>query len=483
MSELVYDCRNRLVRAGGITYTYDAENIRIKAETADYVEEYVTDTVSASLSRVLTMTVYEEKAGVTGTTTTYLYGQGLISEETEGNYLYHHYNNLGSTMKLTDGEGQVVESYTYGVYGELLSGDETLTRFLYNGRCGVSTEENGLYYMRQRYYNPQIKRFINQDILTGSLDNSQSLNRYSYVQGNPVSYTDPFGLSPVNGLFTDPNNIHSTLTVLGFTPGPGGVAADLLDAGIYLVEGDLSGTALAFLAVFCGSVALTGKAAKAGKAMNKANKLSNTSQLVNKASDMMSASSNFMKTAMNGSDVTQVVKTARQGRVIDKLKSAVTSAGNKFKSSKLYLNNIGAVDTRILNPSKWDDVVMDGGVLKTGGSSSTPKTLYHYTNEKGMTGIVESKKLNPSLKANNPKDARFGDGQYLSDIKPDNQTPVSLAQRFIHRPNRYKYTHYVEIDISDLEVIKGREGVYVIPNSEPLDLMDRIISTGSVGIQ
>ncbi len=44
------------------------------------------------------------------------------------------------------------------------------------------------------------------------------------------------------------------------------------------------------------------------------------------------------------------------------------------------------------------------------------KTLYHYTNEKGMNGIVESKKLNPSLKANNPKDARYGDGQYLFDI-------------------------------------------------------------------
>ena len=333
MSELVYDCRNRLVSAGGITYTYDAENIRIKAETADYVEEYVTDTVSASLSRVLTMTVYEKKSGVTetnGTTTTYLYGQGLISEETEGTYLYHHYNNLGSTMKLTDNEGQVVETYTYGVYGELLSGDETLTHFLYNGRCGVSTEANGLYYMRQRYYNPQIKRFINQDILTGSLDNSQSLNRYSYVQGNPVSYTDPFGLSPVNGLFSNTNNIHTTLTVLGFTPGPGGVVADLLDAGIYLVEGDLSGTALAFLAVFCGSAALTGKAAKAGKVMNKANKLSNTSQLVNRASDMMSTGNSFMRAAMNGSDVTQVVKTARQGRVIDKLKSAVTSAANKL---------------------------------------------------------------------------------------------------------------------------------------------------------
>ena len=40
--------------------------------------------------------------------------------------------------------------------------------------------------MRQRYYNPEIKRFVNQDVVRGSMENSQSLNRYCYVQGNPV---------------------------------------------------------------------------------------------------------------------------------------------------------------------------------------------------------------------------------------------------------------------------------------------------------
>jgi len=458
MSELVYDCRNRLVRAGGITYTYDAENIRIKAETADYVEEYVTDTVSASLSRVLTMTVYEEKAGVTGTTTTYFYGQGLISEETEGNYLYHHYNNLGSTMKLTDNEGQVVETYTYGVYGELLSGDETLTRFLYNGRCGVSTEANGLYYMRQRYYNPDIKRFINQDILTGNLDNSQSLNRYSYVQGNPVSYTDPFGLSPVNGLFTDPNNIHSTLTVLGFTPGPGGVVADLLDAGIYLVEGDLSGTALAVLAVFCGSVALTGKAAKAGKAMNKANKLSNTSQLVNKASDMMSAGNSFMRAAMNGSDATQVVKAAKQGRVIDKLKSAVTSAANKINPktiSKVELDDhIRLVSQGTPSGSMRYNLQFFGGDSTKGkvvknGSFSTKSGFESWLNRgasdnKVYFGIDKNKKPVYTGITNQTKEARLyqhnRNGKDFLDleIQYDNLTrnqARAIEQYFIEKPN------------------------------------------------
>jgi len=116
-------------------------------------------------------------------------------------------------------------------------------------------------------------------------------------------------------------------------------------------------------------------------------------------------------------------------------------------------------------------------------SGTETKTLFHYTNEKGMNGIVESKKLNPSLKANNPKDARYGNGQYLSDIKPNTQTPVSLAKKFINVPNKYKYTHYVEIDVTDLDVIQGREGVFVILNESPLDLTDRIISTGPVGIQ
>lgn len=48
--------------------------------------------------------------------------------------------------------------------------------------------------MRARYYNVDIKRFINQDVLTGTLERISGLNRYSYVEGNLVSYLDPFGL-------------------------------------------------------------------------------------------------------------------------------------------------------------------------------------------------------------------------------------------------------------------------------------------------
>ena len=109
-------------------------------------------------------------------------------------------------------------------------------RFLYNGQLGVVTDDSGLYYMRSRYYNPEIKRFINQDILTGNIGNSASLNRYSYVEGNPVSYTDPFGLSPFRAA-------HDFFHALYYIPvvGRGFAAADAL---IYLAEGEYTKAAV-----------------------------------------------------------------------------------------------------------------------------------------------------------------------------------------------------------------------------------------------
>ena len=115
--------------------------------------------------------------------------------------------------------------------------------FLYNGMLGVMTDENGLYYMRQRYYDTDIKRFINQDILVGSIDNSKSLNRYAYVQGNPVNYNDPFGLNPLDILKPYANLMHGFLNIAGVLPGPLGYVADLMNAGVYFLEGNYKAAA------------------------------------------------------------------------------------------------------------------------------------------------------------------------------------------------------------------------------------------------
>jgi RHS repeat-associated protein len=82
------------------------------------------------------------------------------------------------------------------VYGSLTSHTGTSTTpFLYNGRDGVVTDSDGLYYMKARYYSPTLMRFVNADTLTGSITASETLNRYAYANGNPISLIDPFGHS------------------------------------------------------------------------------------------------------------------------------------------------------------------------------------------------------------------------------------------------------------------------------------------------
>ena len=188
MVEFKYDARNRLIEAGTTTYQYDAENNRIGKTENGKQTTYIVDTTSSALSRVLV-----EKQG--NTVRQYIYATGLIMHVEGGEYATYHYDNRGSTVAITNSQGKVTDTFTYGPYGEQCGRKgKTRTPFLYNGRYGVETDTNGLYYMRARYYNPDIKRFINQDVVQGSLDNAITLNRFAYANGNPISFIDPFGL-------------------------------------------------------------------------------------------------------------------------------------------------------------------------------------------------------------------------------------------------------------------------------------------------
>lgn len=61
-------------------------------------------------------------------------------------------------------------------------------------------------------------------------------------------------------------------------------------------------------------------------------------------------------------------------------------------------------------------------------------TLFQYTDEVGPRGILESGNLNPSLKSTSPKEARYGDGQYLTDIAPVTKTCAQLSHCFLGIP-------------------------------------------------
>ncbi len=189
---LEYDSANRLVKACNNIYTYNAEDIRIRNVYGEYDTTYTYNT-NCKLSQLLCKTT-------NGITTKYVYGLGLIGQEKENEFKTYHFDYRGSTVAITEINGTITDTFKYNTYGKLIerTGDSFII-FGYNGRDGVITDNNGLIYMRARYYSPDMRRFVNADILHGEISDSTSLNRYSYVNGNPVSYVDPFGLSPDEG--------------------------------------------------------------------------------------------------------------------------------------------------------------------------------------------------------------------------------------------------------------------------------------------
>ncbi|MBK1811937.1 DUF1906 domain-containing protein [Clostridium sp. YIM B02505] len=253
-TNFVYDSGNRLTQAGGATYAYDALNNRISQTVNSKKTTYVYDGISSDLSRLLVST------DSTGNSTYYVYGIGLLGEQNSTSYLVYHYDLRGSTTAITNMQQVVTDRYTYGAYGELLTHTGTATTsFLYNGRDGVMTDSNGLYYMRARYYSPELKRFINADTLKGSINNGETLNNYAYANGNPISMVDPFGRCA--DMASDVG--HTVLDTLGLIPFLGAVP-DTANAVWYALEGKwgYSGLSLACAIPFFGDLAEVGKLTK-----------------------------------------------------------------------------------------------------------------------------------------------------------------------------------------------------------------------------
>jgi RHS repeat-associated protein len=122
----------------------------------------------------------------------------LISvTDKDGNQTYFLYDGLGSTTGLADGSGNVTTTYGYDVFGGLRSGSLGVTDSLLTGEPRDS--ESGLYYLRARFYDPAIGRFLSQDPLPGFVVEPQSLNRCVYAENNPRNWVVPSGLDSEGG--------------------------------------------------------------------------------------------------------------------------------------------------------------------------------------------------------------------------------------------------------------------------------------------
>jgi RHS repeat-associated protein len=111
-------------------------------------------------------------------------------------------DNLGSVESVTNDLGQVVEKRSYDVFGAKRNpkwGDPggTANSKVTKGFTGhEEDEEFGLVNMRGRLYDPRVARFTTPDPIIANIYDGQSLNGFSYVWNNPLTFVDPSGFLP-----------------------------------------------------------------------------------------------------------------------------------------------------------------------------------------------------------------------------------------------------------------------------------------------
>ncbi len=116
-------------------------------------------------------------------------GYELLKKETNNKQYYYHQNEHGDVTHLTNVNGEVENSYSYDVFGNIREEKEAIFNyFKYSGEQYEKEIEQ--YYLRARFYNPVIGRFTQEDVYRGD-----GLNLYVYVVNNPLLWVDPSGLA------------------------------------------------------------------------------------------------------------------------------------------------------------------------------------------------------------------------------------------------------------------------------------------------
>jgi RHS repeat-associated protein len=184
-----YDLLNRLASIsndqGTTTIEYAANNLRYKKKSGSRTIQYHYN---------LNGEVIAESNADNLITTNYIRGDRLLVKQDVGSPVkyYYLYNGHKDVVQIVDSNGNLVNSYQYDEWGNILSRTEGIANsFKYAGE--QHDDETGFYYLRARYYDPSVGRFINQDTYEGDITNPLSLNLYTYCHNSPLGCVDPSG--------------------------------------------------------------------------------------------------------------------------------------------------------------------------------------------------------------------------------------------------------------------------------------------------
>ena len=134
-------------------------------------------------------------ANATGTKTTetsYYPGPGgTHAMRIDGTVKYLFRDHLDTVIATWDPATNNVTHHGYHPYGTRRI--NTAASGTAHGYTGQRHDPTGLSYYHARYYDPYTGRFTGPDTIIPNAANPQNLNRYAYVNGNPIRFNDPTG--------------------------------------------------------------------------------------------------------------------------------------------------------------------------------------------------------------------------------------------------------------------------------------------------
>jgi len=225
-------------------------------------EDRITPTVffhyDGASSRVIAET---DGTGATLATYTYDSAGSLFSMARAGETYYYHLNARGDVVAMSDSSGAVVNTYAYDPWGTLLAASETVAN-PYRYASYRYDEATGLSYCWNRYYAPELARFLTRDIYPGELSDPVTMNPYLYCGGEPVNRVDPSGMvaEVVTAQHANAEAVQTTLRTMGLTVAAASVATLIVTTSI--VSG--GGMVPVWLAVVGPTLAYAGVGISAG---------------------------------------------------------------------------------------------------------------------------------------------------------------------------------------------------------------------------
>ncbi len=176
------------------TFIYNGDNLRVSKTVKKSTNGYKAVVTNYLYDRQNVILETDENNAVK---TRYVKGINYIASISASNTTsYFLFNGHGDVVQTVDKDGEVLNNYDYDIWGNpILTVETAECAIRYAGEFYDS--ETGLYYLRARYYNPYIGRFISEDSYWGEDNNPLSLNRYTYAHNDPIQYIDPTGHAAV----------------------------------------------------------------------------------------------------------------------------------------------------------------------------------------------------------------------------------------------------------------------------------------------